>query len=195
MNNPYRRIDKITGRFLPLAPGEKPPKMLRMEKLLGIKFERDYKELYLTGKLGQKRFANRWYVGNRSLIFSRSMRGGRRSWAEMLGLPLLNSPASVPEDTRKLACEICGETEVPLDNAHWVENKDGGSTKSYNILKLCPNCHRKLDRGDSGTTELARAALLLRVSRKILNNRDADTNIRKELLMRVEPIILNRRAS
>ena len=82
-----RETDPKTKQFLPIPKGEKPPKMKIMEKELGVNFEDDYREKYLNGDFGQKRFATRWRV-KKSQIFSRSMRGGRRSWIQMLDLSL-----------------------------------------------------------------------------------------------------------
>src|SRR5215472_2196456 len=59
--------------------------MLEVEAMIGTTLEDDYRTQYLYGDLGQKRLANRWGVG-RPLIFG-DLRGGRRSWIQMLGLP------------------------------------------------------------------------------------------------------------
>lgn len=192
----HPKLDPKTGRFLPLGNGEKSPKMLAREKELGVKFESDYKRQYLTGILGQKRFSRRWEVGNKSLIFGRNHRGGRRSWVQMLNLPIrddskiINTPTEV---VSSFICEICGTSDVPLDNAHWVENANKGATKTQNILRLCPNCHRKLDRADEITTENARETLLLRVVKRVLDSRHDEKNLKRELLEQVKPIVLHRR--
>jgi len=85
MNKYYKKIDPKTGRFLPLKKGEKSEKMLKKEIELGIKFENDYKKLYLTGELSQRKFSRRWGA-SKNLIFGRNLRGGRRSWEQMLNL-------------------------------------------------------------------------------------------------------------
>lgn len=193
MKKNYPKLDPKTGRFLPLKKGEKPEKMIGKEIELDIKFEDDYKKLYMTGELGQKRFSKRWGVGNKSLIFGRSHRGGRRSWVQMLDLPTYNNSTEAIAVTPSLMCELCESSDVSLDNAHWVENSNSGDTKSHNILKLCPNCHRKLDRADQDTTENARATLLLRVVKKILNLGYKEKDLKIKLLSQVEPIILHRR--
>lgn len=167
--------------------------MLEKEKQLGIKFEDDYKELYLTGEIGQKRFSSRWGVGGKSLIFGRNLRGGRRSWAQMLELPGYKNSDKNEKAVTSLACEICGKSNVTLENAHWIENSNQGEAKWYNIIKLCPNHHTQLDDSHRATTESVRAALLLRVVKKMLDSRKNEKELKAELLRRVEPIIMHRR--
>ena len=165
--------------------------MKEMEQILGMNFEDDYKEKYLNGELGQKRFADRWRV-KRSLIFSKSMRGGRRSWIQMLDLPLKSHKPKEIIREENYSCEICGETNISLDRAHWKENVKGGSTKVYNILNLCPNCHRRLDNGDIKIIEKGRKVLLFREVSKIFNSKITEDSP-NELLKICEHVILNRK--
>lgn len=173
MNQFSPKLDPKTGRFLPVEKGKKPPKMLYMEKVLGVKFEEDYKINYLESDNGQKVFARKWNV-NKNLIFGNNLRGGRRSWIQILSLKkkkqLDSSIGSITKVTKE-ACELCGKTDISFDKAHWIENKFNGSTKSENILNLCPNCHRRIDRGDLTLIEKARETLLFRVVTKILKNK------------------------
>ena len=185
------KLDPKTGQFIPIPKGEKPPKMKDMEKKLGLDFIEDYKKCYLNGELGQKRFAQRWGV-SRNLIFANSLRGGRRSWVQMLDLEKRGNPTKQKGGKIKTkGCEICGKN-MSLDKAHWKKHTRGGSTKAENILNLCPNCHRKLDRGDKYTTEKGREALLFRETRKILDSRITDETP-KNLLDLCTQIILERR--
>lgn len=189
----YPKLDSKTGRFLKTPNGIKTPKMLEMEKQLGVKFEDDYRNLYLSGKLGQKRFATKWNC-SKSLIFANNLRGGRRSWVQMLNLPpKYGNVFSGKKISLKPSCECCGEEVVSLDNAHWVENKERGSNNSSNIAKLCPNCHRALDRDDAKIIEGVRAALLYRVSKAIFDRGGNREKIKKELTEKITPIMMHRR--
>jgi hypothetical protein len=189
--HPIPRIDSKTGQFLPTPEGQKPPKMKEMEEKLGLDFEEDYREKYLEGKLGQKRFSQRWGV-SRNLIFANNLRGGRRSWIQMLALEKKGHVQEQDKGEKELpSCEICGE-EVSLDKAHWKEHTKGGSTKAQNILNLCPNCHRKLDRGDKYRTEKGREVLLFREAKKIFDKKITEETPKK-LLDLCEQIILERR--
>jgi len=163
-------MDPITGHFQPIPKGEKPPKMKEMEAKLGMDFIEDYNETYLNGDHGQKRFAQRWEV-SKNLIFANNMRGGRRSWYQMLDLPKKGKEAkSTTIEVPHKGCEICGAL-IPLDRAHWVESTNGGSNQTYNILNLCPNCHRLLDRGDKDIAERGRRVLILRETQRILSGK------------------------
>jgi len=75
------------GRFKPIPQGRKTPKMLEVEKKLGCTLEEDFYKYYGDKKWGQKRLAKRWGVG-RNLIFGKSLKGNRRSWTQMLNLPI-----------------------------------------------------------------------------------------------------------
>ena len=90
----------------------------------------------------------------------------------MLNLTKKNpSKIQVIDDDVLPHCEICGEQFSSLDKAHWKENAKGGSTRSNNILNLCPNCHRKLDRGDKEVIEKGRKSLLFREVNKLFQAR------------------------
>lgn len=184
-------LDSKTGQFLPIPKGQKPPKMIEMEKKLGLDFKQDFYENYFNGELGQKRFAQRWGV-SKNLIFANNLRGGRRSWVQILDLEKkITQIVDSHHISHTPSCEICGE-QVSLDAAHWKENTKGGSTKSNNILKLCPNCHRKLDRGDKDTIEKGREILLFRETQKIFNKKITERTS-TELLDLCSRIILERR--
>ena len=143
-------------KFVLTAPGEKTSKMREVEKRIGRTLEEDFKEYYVLKGWGYRRLAKRWGVSHHTISVSRS-RNGFRSWVEMLGLPARRESSDIDSQISSTpTCEICGVSDVELDDAHWVADKDGGSTKSYNILKLCPNCHRKLDRDEAATVELCR---------------------------------------
>jgi hypothetical protein len=164
-----------------------------MEKILGTTFENDYKKFYLSGKLGQKRFAKRWGC-SKGLIFDNNLRGGKRSWTQMLNLQKRSGVITDKADIRtRLQCENCNIEILSLDGAHWVERVNGGSEDSSNIAKLCPNCHRMLDRNHSKTIESVRKALLYRVSKSIIEKGGKKEKMMKELVEKITPIILHRR--
>lgn len=163
---PFRDAD---GQFVKTPPGVKTPRMLEVENHLGRTLEDDYEEYYVKKKWGQKRLANRWGV-KKATIFSDSMPGGRRSWVTMLDLPVrrvTDSTTSEPTQVGRPACEICGWCKGPLDGAHFIPRAEGGA-RGWNILQLCPNCHRRLDSGDVATLREAKAVLLRREAARIL---------------------------
>ena len=184
-----------TGQFRPTPLGQKTPKMLEVEARLGRTLEDDFREYYIEKRWGQKRLANRWGV-QRNLVFATNLRGARRSWAKMLNLDVRrlngeNTSAPSPSDS-KLTCEICSAFDTFLDNAHWISNRNGGGTQSYNILRLCPNCHRKLDRDDPATTTQAMEILLFREAKRIIEiGRDSKAK-RHELAKVCEAIVTRR---
>ena len=162
-------------QFKATPAGVKTPRMLVAEKKIGATLEEDYLNNYLTGKLGQKRLASRWGVG-RNLIFGGG-RGKRRNWVQMLNLPLRGEKPTQVTAPRSSSCEICGISDLPLEGAHWVPAREGGSSKSYNILKLCPNCHTLLDNVENEKIVLrSRQVLLTRAAEQLLNS----TSVRDE---------------
>ncbi len=160
-------------QFQPQPEGVKTPRMLEVEKRIGRTLEEDYKTNYLDGRMGQKRLANRWGVA-RGQIFG-NLRGGRRNWVQMLHLPKKGEKNTPKHSERSShACEICGTTNIPLENAHWIAARDGCSSRADNILKLCPNCHTRLDQlKDENTTSRAREVLLLRAAESLLQSTSA----------------------
>jgi hypothetical protein len=175
--------------FVPTAPGEKTSKMREVERRIGRTLEEDFDEYYVLRGWGYRRLAKRWGVNYHTIFLSRE-RNGFRSWVEMSGLPARREPSG--KDSQgicRAACEVCGANDVELDEAHWLAAKDGGSTKSYNILKLCPSCHRKLDRDDAVTTELCKEKLLFREVKKMVEDNTATP---KRLRSLIEAILLRR---
>jgi hypothetical protein len=180
------------GLFVRTPKGQKTPKMLEVERRLGRTLEEDFRDCYVEKGWGQIRLAKKWGVP-RNLVFFSSERNGSRSWVEMLNLPVRrgeeqsDSPAS--EADHRLKCEVCEEHGEHFDEAHWISATAGGGTQSFNILRLCPNCHRKLDRNDPTTTERAKEVLLFREVRRILETgRDSDAK-QKELVKVSEAIV------
>jgi HNH endonuclease len=69
------------------------------------------------------------------------------------------------------ACEVCGDEDSGLQQAHWIARCDGGPTRANNILKLCPNCHNRLDQQkDPDTTQRCKERLLLRSAEGLLSS-------------------------
>jgi hypothetical protein len=182
------------GQFKLTAKGEKTCAMREVEANLGRTLEEDFQEFYVEKGWGQKRIAQRWQT-QRPTIFATNKHGGRRSWVQILALPVRRDGGAVAEHQRKTVprsrCEICGDGAPSLDNAHWISAREGGSTVSYNILRLCPNCHRRLDRDDPATMETAKEVLLFRVVKKIIET-GPDTEAKRKKLMGVSECILNR---
>ncbi len=149
--------------------GQKTDLMLKVEARIGRTLEEDFREYYLEKGWGQMRLAHRWGV-KRDTIFQSNTRSRMRSWVQMLNLPVrrLQEPTHVSQSTRQ-KCEVCVDSSVPLERAHFVPARDGGSSLSENIVLLCPNCHTKLDNlGDPDTTERVRAVLLHRTAMRVL---------------------------
>jgi hypothetical protein len=182
------------GQFLPTPKGVKTPLMLKVEKKLGCTLEEDFEAFYTLKGWGQKRLASRWGVG-RNLIFKQGARDSRRCWVQMLGLNPRRLAGDEPRKRGKdeAMCELCGATGVALDGAHWVADAAGGSRASYNILKLCPNCHRKLDRDDIEVVGACREVLLFREAKKLIET-GKDTPAKRRRLVELMRAILNRQA-
>jgi 5-methylcytosine-specific restriction endonuclease McrA len=149
-------------QFKRTPDGVKTTRMREVENQLGATLEDDYRTHYLEGGLGQTRLAKRWGV-TRGLVFGQ-LRGGRRNWVEMLRLPARGDAGAKKQSRRaSKACEICGIDDTVLEGAHWIPAREGGSRRAENILKLCPNCHKRLDHLESPETiERAREILLFR---------------------------------
>ena len=185
----------LKGLFQRTPDGQKTPKMLEVERRLGRTLEEDFREYHLEKGWGQARIARRWGVRT-NLVFVSNARTRNRSWAEMLNLPVrrMEDQSDQPnqEVSHALACEVCEEVGSHFDAAHWISAAAGGGTQSFNILRLCPNCHRKLDRDDPPTTERAREALLLREAKRIIEAGRDSREERKELVKVCQAIITRR---
>lgn len=179
--------DKKTGRFTLTPAGVKTEKMLSVEKKLGRTLEEDFQEYYVGKGWGQKRLANRWGVA-RGLIFS-SYPARKRCWVKMLNLNVRRDESKTEKISLGPKCEICQTSGLTLDNAHWVDASFGGSSKSHNILKICPNCHRFLDQGNKSTIERARKLLLLREAKKLIENTKDEKVLQNKLLLLCKAII------
>jgi len=185
------------GQFRQTPPGQKTPKMREVEIRLGRTLEDDFREFYIEKRWGQKRLAKRWGV-QRNLIFATNPRSARRSWAKMLNLDVRrlndNDASDSSSSERKLTCEICSTFDTFLDGAHWISNRNGGGTQRYNILRLCPNCHRKLDRDDPATTTHAKEVLLFREAKRVIET-GQDSRAKRQELVKVCETIVTRRVS
>ena len=172
-------------RFKRTPEGEKTPRMCAIEEQIGRTLEDDYSEFYLKNRgrkgYGQKALADRWGV-KRQQIFGVSLAPGRRNWVEILKLPKEDGTSAIQQSRSASSrrCEICGTDDVALEKAHWIPRCEGGSTQAENILKLCPNCHTRLDRGNFATHNRAREVLLLRATEALLQS----TTARDETMQR-----------
>lgn len=43
------------------------------------------------------------------------------------------------------ACENCGDPDALLDTNHIVPVRSGGTNGEWNLMALCPACHRRAD--------------------------------------------------
>ena len=156
------------GQFQPNPPGQKTSKMQDVERKLGRSLEDDFDEHYVKQQWGQKRMADRWGV-KRSLIFG-NLPGGRRSWAKMLGLPVRkeNTDVAAPEKANQAgrSCSMCLTSDVSLDSAHWIPREEKGPSTWWNLISLCPNCHRRLDSRDDRTIAAVRVLLMSRAAQR-----------------------------
>lgn len=187
-------ISSPETQFVKTSAGQKTPRMLEVEKMLGRSLEEDFREYHVDKGWGQKRLADRWGV-RKNLIFCSNSRTRNRCWAEMLGLPVRrvesksipSSPPVVPKQkavpsVSKRRCEACNEKGTHFDRAHWISAASGGSAKHFNILRLCPNCHRKLDRDDATTIERCKASLLFREAKRLVDNGDDSHAVQMQLV-------------
>lgn len=180
-------------RFKRTPAGVKTARMLEVEALIGATLEDDYKAYYLDGGWGQKRLAARWRVA-RGQIFGQH-RDGRRNWVQMLNLPRKgNADGEKSSGRLSKACEICRTDDIGLEGAHWIPARDGGSTRAENILKLCPNCHNRLDiLADPSTVKRAREVLLLRAAEALLRSTSSrDEDMQRRFLALCSSIIERR---
>lgn len=46
-----------------------------------------------------------------------------------------------------MKCQICKKDKLTLDNHHIQSKKYGGKDLKYNIVEICPNCHRAVHLG------------------------------------------------
>ncbi len=183
------KLDSKSGRFLPTPKGQKTPKMLEVERRLGKTLEKDFSEKHHKQGWGQKRISQSWGVP-RGLVFSLNMRGGRRSWAQMLGLKVRRVNENAPSAMKGLkGCEICGKSDATIERAHWIANRDGGDATSSNIVLLCPNHHTVLDRDDKKITDQVREILLFREVKKLTEGKISEPALRKKLYRLSEQII------
>ena len=170
--------------------------MLEIQNRLGCTLEEDYDRQYIKGDCSQRQLAYRWRHP-RHLIFHSNHRGDRtQSWVSKLGLPKKpkHSAVSAVSHGAKSRCEICGNDEVKPHNAHWIANKHGGGTQRFNIIRLCPNHHQLLDKGDAATTARSQEILLFRESRRIIET-GPDGSAKQKDLVRVCQAIITRSIS
>jgi HNH endonuclease len=194
-------LDPASGRFVPTPRGQKTEKMRQEETRLGVNFEDDYLEKMVKGDWGQKRFSNRWRVGNRSSIFGK-LPDGRRSWVEMLGLPSYRQHVAAlcptchtrldNEDTQVVGdiqnkrsgtkeCARCGAANVSLEKAHWIPRRHGGPASWFNLIDLCPTCHTRLDNEDTQVVGDIKEIVLVKAVRRLLQQKD-ELALRKQLV-------------
>jgi len=168
-------------QFKPIPDGVKTPKMIQVEQRIGRALEHDYGLNYLHGTMGQKRLALRWGVP-RGLIFG-PLAGRRRCWVQRLSLAKKGKP-SVPGRCENIGhgCEICRNTTVQPEAAHWIARRDGGVSSHFNILKLCPNCHTLLDQGDESTTGRTCEILLWRAAESFVSKAERGAQVQRQFL-------------
>jgi hypothetical protein len=185
-----------TTQFKRTPDGVKTSRMLEVQKRIGATLEDDYKAKYLDGGWGQKRLADHWGV-RRGQIFGQLCKG-RRSWVQMLKLPAKGG-TSANKDSRSASnqCETCGAHDTVLEAAHWIPVRNGGSSRRDNILKICPNCHKKLDwQEDPATVQRAREIILFRAAKALLQSTTTpDETLRRQFFEACSSILAWRRQS
>jgi len=187
-----RKLDPITGRLLPIEG--KSDLMRRVEARLGRTLEQDYLEFYMTEGHSQRELAKRWGV-NRHLVFERTMRGNRRCWVDWLRLPRRDEK-DVPDRKRAEAsrCSLPGCNEADhLDSAHWIAAASGGPT-GWNLVRLCPNHHRALDRGDPEVAKAVEKVALYQAVQSVLQDTKLAEPQKIETLHYVVRSVLARKA-
>ena len=75
-----------------------------------------------------------------------------------------------------------------MDRAHFVPRAAGGP-RGWNILQLCPNCHRLLDCGDPEKLQAAKEVLLKREAERILEGVHDEAEAKRRLLWIAERVI------
>lgn len=195
MNN----YNKNTGKFQAVPFNEKTPDMLKMEKKLGVTFEDDYMKTYFNNpERSQRQFAKRWET-NRGVIWTGNKANKSRSktpsWVERCNLPYLNEKVIEDEakDNMTIKCEICQIDDVTIEDAHWIPRAQKGSDKFFNIIKLCPNCHKKLDnKKDPVIIEKCRTILFSRSMLYLLKD-GVDSYEDKLRMLSIAKQIINRK--
>lgn len=185
--------DEKTKQFKAIPINQKTEKILQMEKKLGVSFEEDYKVRYLDNpKRSQREFAKRWET-NRGVIWKGNPKNSSRSrtpsWIERVGLKDIQIETYTSK-YKQDSCEICGENEVTIENAHWIPRTEKGNEKFYNIIKLCPNCHKKLDnKKDPIIIEKCRYTLFAKAMKKLVKEIETDED--KMRMVSIAKQILN----
>jgi hypothetical protein len=155
-------------QFKPHAAGVKTARMLEVEARLGRTLEEDFRERYVEQGWGQKRLAQHWRV-TRTAIFGHGGAQDLKCWVQVLGLPKRNAGRAAAVPSRPPTCEACGAVGVPLEGAHWIPAARGGPTGPTNIIKLCPNCHTRLDLAENvSIMATARGVLLARAAQNFV---------------------------
>jgi hypothetical protein len=192
--------DPVTGQFKAVPKDQKTPDMLKMEIELGVNFEDDYMETYINNPdRSQRKFAQRWGASRRTIWSGNKANKSRSqtpSWVDRCKLPYYNEKAEkiTSKKIKVTCCEICGEDKATIDNAHWIPRVAGnGHDKHFNIIKLCKNCHSKLDYIKNPIIiEKCRVVLFSRVMKK-LSSSENDTYEDKLRLISIAKQIINRK--
>jgi hypothetical protein len=185
----------IRGQFLKVPEGVKTKKMLEVERRIGRPLEEDFKENYIKRGWGQKRLANHWGV-KKELVFAENLLPGRTCWVKKLKLEgqvrrLRDAENTLEPEPKGKRCELCKAEDLALDKAHWVSRASGGSSRRFNILSVCPNCHRKLHYDDKPTLKKACEVLLLREATKVIEGKLPEDQ-KRNLLYELSQAIIKR---
>lgn len=68
-----------------------------------------------------------------------------------------------------LPCEICGWNQGPRDVHHILPVKEGGKNELYNLITLCPNCHRLAHRNLLSKNKLEKLVEIRTISSSLIN--------------------------
>ena len=154
-----------TGRWISYEKGIKTERQKSLEEKLGHSLEEDWQIYYLGKEWGWRKMTQRWGLHRISLFGDGR---GRQGWVGHLGLKTRKEDADASQIMKTKnpeSCEICGESSAGVEESHYVRAKDGGPKDFFNILNLCPNCHKKLDAGNEKIAWIGKSILMERAKK------------------------------
>jgi 5-methylcytosine-specific restriction endonuclease McrA len=69
----------------------------------------------------------------------------------------------------ELPCEVCGWNQGPRDVHHIVHVSNGGKNELFNLITLCPNCHRLAHRNLLSENKLNKLVEIRTISSSLIN--------------------------
>ena len=68
-----------------------------------------------------------------------------------------------------LSCEVCGWNQGPRDVHHIIHVSEGGKNELFNLITLCPNCHRLAHRNLLSKDKLNKLVEIRTISSSLIN--------------------------